>query len=554
MSPGTKRGSDVMKTKNVPAPADGLINILIVDDEPKNLTVLEAILDSPSYRLVRAESAQDALLALVAEDFALLILDIRMPGMTGFELAEMIRQRKKTAQVPIIFLTAFYNEDQHVLAGYGSGAVDYLLKPVNATVLRSKVAIFSELHRKQREIETANRALLELNETLERRVMERTEALAELDRRKDEFLAMMSHELRSPLAPIANALQLLGTQRGNENPIQHQARSIIERQMGNLQHLVDDLLEVSRMTTGKIPLRRKPVVVGDIVKGAVETVRSVVEERRHELTVTLPPDPIRLHADKGRLEQVIANLLHNAAKYTEEAGRIWLSVDLEGESVVIRVRDTGLGISPEFLPRIFELFAQEEQSLDRSQGGLGIGLALVRRFAELHGGDVQAFSTLGQGSEFVVRLPLAAADTAQQQSAVPEARPLATPVPLRVLVVDDNPDTLTTFSMLLRTLGHDVRTAGDGESVVGEALDYQPDVVLLDIGLPGLNGYGVAKRIRLEPTLQDVVLIALTGYGQDSDRQAAMQAGFNHHMVKPADFEKLEQILASVISPRQARV
>jgi signal transduction histidine kinase len=554
MSPGTKRGSDVMKTKNVPAPADGLINILIVDDEPKNLTVLEAILDSPSYRLVRAESAQDALLALVAEDFALLILDIRMPGMTGFELAEMIRQRKKTAQVPIIFLTAFYNEDQHVLAGYGSGAVDYLLKPVNATVLRSKVAIFSELHRKQREIETANRALLELNETLERRVMERTEALAELDRRKDEFLAMMSHELRAPLAPIANALQLLGTQRGSENPLQHQARSIIERQMGNLQHLVDDLLEVSRITTGKIPLRRKPVAVGDIVKGAVETVRSVVEQRRQVLTVSVPPEPIRLHADKGRLEQVVVNLLHNAAKYTEEDGRIWLTVELEGESVLIRVRDAGPGISPEFLPRIFDLFTQEEQSLDRSQGGLGIGLALVRRFAELHGGDVQAFSTLGQGSEFVVRLPLAPADTAPQELAVSEARPSVPPVPLRVLVVDDNPDTVMTFSMLLRTLGHDVRTASDGESVVGEALDYQPDVVLLDIGLPGLNGYGVAKRIRLEPALQDVVLIALTGYGQDSDRQAAMQAGFNHHMVKPADFEKLEQILASVISPRQARV
>jgi signal transduction histidine kinase len=409
MSPGTRRGSISMKkTNNVPAPAEAPINILIVDDEPKNLTVLEAILDSPGYRLIRAESAQDALLALVAEDFALLILDIRMPGMTGFELAEMIRQRKKTAQVPIIFLTAFYNEDQHILTGYGSGAVDYLHKPVNATILRSKVAVFADLHRKQREIETINRALLELNETLEQRVAERTEALAELDRRKDEFLAMMGHELRSPLAPIANALQLLGTQRSSENPIQHQARSIIERQMGNLQHLVDDLLEVSRITTGKIPLRRNPVLVDDIVKGAVETVRSVVEQRRHDLTVSLPPEPIQLHADKGRLEQVVVNLLHNAAKYTEEAGRIFLTVDLDGEAVVIRVRDTGPGISPDFLPRIFDLFAQEEQSLDRAQGGLGIGLALVRRFAELHGGDVQAFSTLGQGSEFVVRLPLAA--------------------------------------------------------------------------------------------------------------------------------------------------
>jgi signal transduction histidine kinase len=552
-----------MNTGNDPTLTDVPINILIVDDEPKNLTVLEAVLDDPRYRLVRAESAQQALLSLVVEDFALLILDIRMPGMTGFELAEMIKGRKKTAQVPIIFLTAFYNEDQHVLTGYGTGAVDYLHKPVNASILRSKVAVFAELHRKQREIEIANRALLdeaterrraveqlrELNENLEQRVTERTETLEVLHRRKDEFLAMMSHELRNPLAPIATALQLLGTQKGSENSIQEQARSIIERQTANLRHLVDDLLEVSRITTGRIPLRRHAVVLNDIVKGAVETVRPLIEERRHELTVSLPPEPVCLDADETRLEQVVVNLLHNAAKYTEEAGRISLTVEPEAESVVIRVQDTGLGISPSLLPRIFDLFTQAERSLDRSEGGLGIGLALVQRFTELHGGRVEAFSTLGQGSEFVVRLPVAPKDAPPPAlPPVQEAPPPAT-LSLRVLVADDNLDTAMTFSMLLSQSGHDVRTAHDGEAAVQAAIDYQPDVVLLDIGLPGLNGYDVARRIRLEPALQNTVLIASTGYGQESDRKAAFEAGFNHHLVKPADFDKLERILAAV-TPR----
>jgi signal transduction histidine kinase len=564
MSQGTGRSGNPMNTRKEAATTDGTINILIVDDEPKNLTVLEAILDDPGYRLVRAESAHQALLSLVAEDFALLILDIRMPGMTGFELAEMIKGRKKTAQVPIIFLTAFFNEDQHVLTGYGTGAVDYLHKPVNASILRSKVAVFAELHRKRREIEKANRDLLdeaaerrraveqlrELNENLEQRVAERTETLEDLHRRKDEFLAMMSHELRNPLAPIATALQVLGTQREKENPIQQQARSIIERQTGHLRHLVDDLLEVSRITTGQVQLRRKLVVVNDIVNGAVETVRPLIEERGHELTVSLPPEPIVLEADEARLEQVMVNLLHNAAKYTEGAGRLWLTAEREGERVVIRVRDTGIGISPTLLPRVFELFTQAERSLDRSQGGLGIGLALVQRFTELHGGEVEAFSTLGEGSEFVVRLPLAPEVTPQPALPVPEARQAPTHS-LRVLVADDNVDTVETFALLLRQSGHDVRTAYDGEAAVQAAMEYQPDVALLDIGLPGLTGYEVAKRIRLEPSLQSMVLIASTGYGQDSDRRAALQAGFNHHLVKPADFDKLEQIL-SAVTPRPA--
>ena len=374
---------------------------------------------------------------------------------------------------------------------------------------------------------------------------EQAAELSDLHRRKDEFLAMLSHELRSPLAPIANAVELLSLQSATETLIQKQARSIIERQMRQLQRLVDDLLEVSRITTGRVQLRRERVVVSRIVEVGVETVRPLIEQRGHELTVSLPPEPIWLNADVMRLEQVVANLLTNSAKYTPEGGHIWLTVRQENDQCVLRVRDTGVGISAELLPHVFDLFTQAERSLDRSQGGLGIGLALVQRLTELHDGTVAANSELGQGSEFIVRLPVAPPDATQPPSLNSETIPPTTR-PLRVLVVDDNVDTVLGFSMLLRASGHEVRTAHDGLAAVQAALDYQPDVVLLDIGLPVLNGYEVAKRIRQEPALKNIVLVALTGYGQEADRQTALQAGFNHHLVKPARLAQLLEILATV--------
>ncbi len=282
-----------------------------------------------------------------------------------------------------------------------------------------------------------------------------------------------------------------------------------------------------------------------IVEVAVETVRPLIELRRHDLTVWLPPEPIWLRADAARLEQVVVNLLTNAAKYTAEGGRIGLTVQREEDQCVLRVRDTGVGISPALLPCIFDLFTQAERSLDRSQGGLGIGLALVQRLTDLHGGTVEANSAVGKGSEFVVRLP--ALPTGAPQPALPVTETgEPTTRPLRVLVVDDNVDTVLSFSVLLKALGHDVRLAHDGPSAVQAANEYRPDVVLLDIGLPGLNGYEVAKRIRQNPMLTNVVLVALTGYGQDSDRQSSLEAGFNHHLVKPAYSGQLQQILANV--------
>ncbi len=369
--------------------------------------------------------------------------------------------------------------------------------------------------------------------------------LSDMHRRKDEFLAMLSHELRSPLAPIANAVQLLGLHRASENQIQQQARGIIERQLKQLQHLVDDLLEVSRLTTGTVQLRRERVAICSVIEDAVETVRPLIEQRRQELTVSLPTQPIWLHADAARLEQVAVNLLSNAAKYTAEGGHIWLTVQEEGNECVLRVRDTGVGIASTLLPHLFELFTQAERSLDRSQGGLGIGLALVQRLTELHEGTVEATSVVGEGSEFVVRLPVPPQDAPPPTSSVTDSdQPITRP--LKVLVVDDNADTVLSFTMLLKTLGHDLRTAHDGPTAVQVALDYRPDVVLLDIGLPGLNGFEVAKRIRQQPDSQSVVLVALTGYGQDSDRRSSLQAGFDHHLVKPARLAQLQAILATV--------
>ena len=390
---------------------------------------------------------------------------------------------------------------------------------------------------------------------LQRKTLEQAEALADLARRKDEFLAMLSHELRNPLAPISNALMLLRLQQ-NEDPIQQRAHGVIERQVGQLTHLIDDLLEVSRISTGRVRLRRERVTLGGVVERAVESAQALVEQHRHKLTVSLPPQPIWMHADAARLEQVIVNLLTNAAKYTDDGGRIALSIRQDGDAAVLRVRDTGVGIAAELLPHIFDLFTQGERSLDRSQGGLGIGLCLVQRLVELHGGTVWAESVPGQGSEFVVTLPaLAAAPapasaTSSATARSPALSVSASPPPekgCRVLIVDDNVDAAEMLATLLELSGHDVRTAFDGPTGLQSALDHPPNVILLDIGLPGLTGIEVAERIRRQPALERTVLVAMTGYGQESDRKRSRDAGFDHHLTKPADFAEIEKILGAVV-------
>jgi signal transduction histidine kinase len=529
----------------VSAEGEAPINILIVDDEPKNLTVLETILDDPRYRLVRAESADEALLALVAERFALLILDIRMPGMTGFELAEVIKQRKKTAHVPIIFLTAYYNEDQHVLEGYESGAVDYLHKPVNPRILRSKVAVFAELHRKSMEATNANRALTtevterrraeqqlrEINDTLEQRVADRTEELQHANRVKDEFLAMLSHELRNPLSAISNAIQMIDPSGGAADRTSW-ALSLIDRQAKNLRRIVDDLLDVVRITRGKIELRGAPVDLSTIVGQAVDAVRPFV--RSEELEVVLPVDePLRVNADFTRLEQVLVNLLLNAIKFASEGRRIRIVVERADADAIVSIVDNGIGIAPEMLPRIFELFTQADASLDRIRGGLGIGLFICRRLIELHGGRIMAHSDgVGRGATFTVRLPM----LREAEAVVPPGGDTPShsveAKARRVLIVDDNVDSAVALSWLIGHEGYDVRVAHDGPAALDAAQDFKPEILLLDIGLPGIDGYEVARRLRADG-FASARMIAISGYARESDVELSRAAGFDRHFAKP---------------------
>jgi PAS domain S-box-containing protein len=382
------------------------------------------------------------------------------------------------------------------------------------------------------------------------RATAQAEALADLHRRKDEFLAMLSHELRNPLAPILNATHLLSLQK-DENHIQQQARTIIERQVGQLAHLVDDLLDISRVTTGKIRLHEEESDLRGIIERAIDATRPLIEQRKHELTVALPPDPLWLRADATRIEQVVVNLLNNAAKYTDEGGHIWLSVQQEGNYAVLLVRDTGVGIAPELLPKIFDLFTQGNRTLDRSQGGLGIGLTLALKIVEMHRGTVSARSTgIGQSSEFTVRLPLMVSKSGK------ESKPSETVLPpsqsARVLVVDDNVDAAESTGMILRFSGHDVQVTYSGQSALEIALEYQPHVILLDIGLPEMDGYEIARRLRQRPQLKDVWLIALTGYGQDSDRQQSREAGFDYHLVKPVNTQELEKLVAKLTKEQRS--
>jgi two-component system CheB/CheR fusion protein len=438
----------------------------------------------------------------------------------------------------VVLLSARAGEEAR-LEGLDAGADDYVVKPFGARELLARIESLLQIRRER---------------------MRTTEALREADRRKDEFLALLAHELRNPLAPIRNAAQVLKLI-GSENPKEVWAREVIERQSQHLTRLVDDLLDVSRITRGKIRLTREVVTVGAILQRAVESIRPAVDAQRQELVVSLPEEPLRVEGDRVRLVQIVANLLHNAAKYTDEGGRIALSASREDGEVAIRVRDDGIGLREELVEQIFELFRQGDDSLDRAQGGLGIGLTVVRRLVELHGGRVAATSGgPGLGSEFVVHLPLAEATAARADGGdeptdeEAEAETIADRGGLRVLVVEDNADSAESLRLLLEMAGHEVRTAPDGAAGLEAAERFGPDVVLCDIGLPGMNGYELAERLRPpagEPGAgRPVTLIALTGYGDDASRERSRRAGFDHHLVKPMEPDALERVLDAVRAER----
>jgi signal transduction histidine kinase len=564
------------------------VNILLVDDQPARLYTYEAILGDLGENLVSAQSGREALQLLMEREFAAILLDVSMPGMDGFETAALIHQHPRFEKTPIIFVTAVHVTDLDRLQGYKLGAVDYVYVPVVPEILRGKVQVLVELYRKRRELQRlnqelaiansnlqaektrelerlneslalANRELAMANTSLQEEIGERQRAqnaLQDADQRKDEFLAMLSHELRNPLAAIDGAVRLM-QHKNLFDPQLAWARDVLGRQLEQLGRLIDDLLDISRISRGKITLRREPVELVTVIARAVETVRPLIEARRHELRVQMPDRPVRLHGDLVRLTQVVSNLLTNAAKYSDDGGHIELLVSTafgaDGDQVEIRVQDSGIGIAADQLGQVFELFRQLENPLARKEGGLGVGLALARGLVEMHGGQIEAISPgIGRGSEFIVRLPQLVTVHAQAQAAgSSQGRYMATK--LKLLLVDDNVDSARTLAMLLELSGHEVEVAHSGPAALEKVADYQPACVFLDIGMPDMNGYEVARRLRSEPRFDGVHLVALTGYGREYDKQQAEAAGFDQYLIKPVAYEKLQALLEGFATPRSVR-
>ena len=672
-------------------------DILIVDDLPEKLLVFKTILEELDQNLILVRSGSEALREILQREFAVILLDVNMPDIDGLETARLIRQYKKSAHTPIIFITAYADEMQ-TAQGYSLGAVDYILSPVIPEVLRSKVRVFVDLYQMQQrtkamageqvararaeaarnaaeettrrsnflarashelgaslDLEQGMRRLLDLvvpqmadagalvvdgeterpllflkegsiralddygslpealrtalqrvvrgglphegDETLcyplragertlgalalffeessqrllpqdlvtlqelvgraaialenarlysslEREIVRSRQAeerLQDANQRKDEFLAMLSHELRNPLAPIRNAVEVI-RRLAPPDPKLTMARDVVDRQVTLLARLVEELLDVSRISQGKIALKKEPVELSRIISHSVETARPLIDARAQTLTVSAPPAPVWLSADFARLSQVLANLLNNAAKYTAEGGRIELIADAAEGEAKISVRDNGTGIEAALLPKVFDLFVQGDRSLDRGQGGLGIGLTLVKRLVELHQGTVGVASDgPGRGSTFTVILPCISA--VEPQRATPSVIPLKSSSEVygrRVLVVDDNVDAAESTAAFLRLEGHEVKAVHDGIQALASLKVFDPHVVVLDIGLPGLDGYAVARQLRERGDTSHVLLIALTGYGQKEDRARAAASGFDYHFVKPADPREIQ--------------
>jgi signal transduction histidine kinase len=545
--------------KGGPMSVEEKVSILLVDDQPGKLLSYQTILEGLGETLITAGSATEALEQLLRHDIAVVLVDVCMPDLDGFELAGIIREHPRYQKTSILFVSAVHLTELDRLRGYECGAVDYIPVPIVPEILRAKVAVFAELYRKTRQLER-------LNQELESRVRDRTaeleastarlreseEQLRDADRRKDEFLAMLAHELRNPLAPIRTAVQLM---RFKELPDEQRtrARDIIERQIDQLVRLIDDLMDVSRITRGMITLHREPIDLTAVIARAVETTRPLIDSRRQELTVALPPRPLKVEGDSTRLAQVIGNVLNNAAKYTPEGGRIRLQLHAEVDEAVITVSDSGMGIPPEMLGNVFDLFTQVNRTLDRAHGGLGIGLALVRKIVQMHGGRVSASSAgVDQGTEIEIRLDLIEEERRTVAAHAAEAQAAELPeLPVRrILVVDDNEDAAALIALLLKLAGQEVRTANDGAEALVTAAALRPDVVFLDLAMPGLNGYETARRIRQEPWGQEVALIALSGWGQRRDRARTAEAGFSAHLVKPVSEAQLLAVLAELAPPQ----
>ncbi len=519
--------------------------ILVVNDDAGSLLALTSLLDlwaeETNYEVMAARSGQEALRQVLLHDFAVILLDVNMPGMDGFETAEAIHQRVRSADIPIIFVTAFLADEIDRLKAYQRGAADFLFTPVIPQILHAKVSVFVALAVKNEELKRQTQKLsqrtTELTATNKRltREMEERQAAERKNHAKDEFLAMLGHELRNPLSAISSAASLIGLSGAGPETVVR-AKAIIQRQSQHLSRIVDDLLDLSRAMSGKILLSRQPLEVSALVNACLDTFKATGRTGSYQINVDMAAGWV--DGDPTRLEQIATNLIDNALKYTPPGGKIDIDVseDDATNEVLLTVRDTGVGIAEDLLPHVFDVFVQGSISIDRSQGGLGIGLSLVRRLVELHGGSVIAQSAgTGLGSTFIIRLPRTHAgvsDAPRPTGGIDSSKPT-------VLLIEDNEDGREMMATMLGVYGYSVQQAADGLQGVQMAHAGRPDVALVDIGLPGIDGYEVARRLRQDAATQGIKLIALTGYGLAEDQRRVLDAGFDMHLVKPVDINNL---------------
>jgi len=559
-----------------------LVNILVVDDRDENLLALEAVLDDPGYRIVRARSGREALKEVLDQDFALILLDVQMPGVDGYETAVLIRERQRSRQTPIIFLTANDWGSQHVFRGYTVGAVDYLVKPVAPDVLRSKVGVFVELFNKQealrvaqeelesrivdrtRELASANVALsaeIEVRVQIEqeRVILLKREQAARMEaeaanRLKDEFLATLSHELRTPLNAIMGWAHVLGQSSGDRATVQRAAEVIRQNAAAQVQ-LIEDILDVSRIVGGRLVLDTRPVHMRGVIEDTIQSLTPASFAKGIQIDRTLA-DGAHVVGDRDRLQQIVWNLVSNALKFTPKGGRVEVELVDEDEDVTVRVSDTGIGITPEFLPFVFDRFRQADSSMSRRHSGLGLGMAIVRHLVELHGGTVSAESEgEGKGATFRLRLPKRA-ETAPANDVL-EARAARldeTPAELdhlhgvRVLIVDDDADSRQVLVLLLQKLGALVDSVPSAREAVDRVMNRRPDVLVSDIGMPEEDGHSLIRRVRQMPAdaSRKLPAIALTAYARRQDAEAAIAAGFDRHLAKPVEPAALIKAIKSV--------
>ncbi|XLZ71865.1 response regulator [Massilia sp. SR12] len=533
--------------------------ILVVNDDANSLFALTNLLGQwaaqEGYDVVAARSGEEALRQVLTHDFAVILLDVNMPGMDGFETAQAIHQRPRSSDIPIIFITAFVADELDRLKAYQRGAVDFLFTPVIPQMLYAKISVFvalatknEELRRQARQLSQRTTDLIASNQRLLREIEERKSA-ERASHAKDEFLAMLGHELRNPLSAISSAASLIGLPGVAPDSVCH-AKKIIQRQSRHLGRIVDDLLDLSRAMSGKILLNRLPLDLKALLHTTLETFHATGRLADYELVADIAP--CWVNGDATRLEQVFSNLLDNALKYTPPGGRIEVIGEIDDGELTLSIHDSGVGIPADLLPQVFDVFVQGTSTLDRAQGGLGIGLALVRRLVELHGGNVYAESAgPGEGSTFTLHLPCI------EHVSESKAPPMDTSEQSKpaVLLVEDNDDGREMMAMMLSCYGYPVQHAADGFQGLATAVAARPDIALVDIGLPGIDGYEVARRMRANPDTHHIKLIALTGYGLADDQRRVMDAGFDMHLVKPVDVDQLLRAISECLarSPAAAR-